>query len=79
MARDQSTDVALQYNINCNGTHKQTEGRSVNAALFAEELVEIYNTATPNAVAKAGKDCIDCVFVSLYNSEGLIFIPGTKT
>ena len=35
-------------------THKQAGGRSVDAALFAEELIEIYDTPTPNAMAKAG-------------------------
>ena len=37
------------------GTHKQAGGRSIDAALFAEELVEIYSTPTPNAMAKARK------------------------
>ena len=36
-------------------THKQAGGRSVDAALFAEELTEIYSTPTPNAMAKAKK------------------------
>ena len=42
-------------NTSHHGTHKQVGGRSVDAALFAEELAEIYNTPTPNAMAKAEK------------------------
>ena len=37
------------------GTHKQAGGRSVDAALFVEELTEIYSSPTSNAMAKAGK------------------------
>ena len=44
-----------KHNASCDGTHKQTGGRSVDAALFAEELAEIYNTPTPNAMAKVEK------------------------
>ena len=48
-------------NTSHDGTHKQARGRSVDAALFAEELAEIYNTPTPNAMTKAGKFVlIDC-------------------
>ena len=50
------------HNTSRDGTHKQAEqagGRSADAALFAEELVEIYDTPTPNAMAKARKDCIN--------------------
>ena len=43
-----------KHNTSHDGTHKQAGGRSVDAALFAEELTEIYST-TPNAMAKAGK------------------------
>ena len=45
----------MSHNISRDGTHKQTGGRSVDAALFAEELAEIYNTPTPNAMAKVEK------------------------
>jgi hypothetical protein len=41
---DQLADASLTSNINRNGTHKQTGGRSADAALFAEELVGIYIT-----------------------------------
>ena len=65
-----------KYNTSRDGTHKQARGRSVDAALFAEELVEIYNTPTPNAMAKARKiELIECL--SFYNNQGLIFIPRT--
>ena len=42
-----------KHNTSRDGTHKQVGGRSVDAALFAEELVEIYSTPTPNAMVKA--------------------------
>ena len=65
-----------KHNTSCEGTHKQTRGRSVNAALFAKELAEIYSTPTPNAMAKTRKIVlIECSF--LYNNQGLIFIPRT--
>ena len=52
-----------KYNISHDGTHKQAGGRSVDVALFAKELVEIYNTPTPNAMVKAEKIVlIDCSF-----------------
>ena len=44
-----------KHNTSRDGTHKQAGGRSVDAALFAEELTEIYSTPTPNAMAKARK------------------------
>ena len=44
-----------KHNTSRDGTHKQAGGRSVDAALFLEELTEIYSTPTPNAMAKAGK------------------------
>ena len=42
-----------KHNTSRDGTHKQAGGRSVDAALFAKELVEIYSTPTPNAMVKA--------------------------
>ena len=49
------------HNTSRDGTHKQAGGRSVDAALFAEELAEIYSTPTPNAMAKGEKFVlIDC-------------------
>ena len=42
-------------NTSRDGTHKQAGGRSVDATLFAEELIEIYSTPTPNAMVKAKK------------------------
>ena len=44
-----------KHNPSRDGTHMQAGGRSVDATLFAEELVEIYSTSTPNAMAKAEK------------------------
>ena len=66
-----------KHNTSRNDTHKQAGGRSVNAALFVEELVEIYSTPTPNAMTKAEKIVlIECSF-PLYNNQCLIFIFGT--
>ena len=48
-----------KHNTSHDGTHKQAGGRLVDAALFAEELAEIYSTPTPNAMTKARKNCID--------------------
>ena len=44
-----------KHNTSRDGTHKQVVDRSVDAALFAEELAKIYSTPTPNAMAKAEK------------------------
>ena len=44
-----------KHNTSHDGTHKQVVGRSINAAMFAEELAEVYSTPTPNAMAKARK------------------------
>ena len=52
-----------KHNTSRDGTYKQAGDRSVDAALFAEELVEIYSTPAPNAMAKAGKIIlIECSF-----------------
>ena len=65
-----------KHNTSHDGTHKQAGGRSVNAALFAEELVGIYSTPTSTAMTKAGKIVlIECSF--FYNNQGLIFILRT--
>ena len=57
-------------------TDKPEVGRT-DAALLAEELVEIYSTPTPKGWPELKKVrnlyLIDCV---LYNSRGPIFIPG---
>ena len=42
-----------KHNTSCDSTHKQARGRSVDAALFAEELAEIYSSPTPNVMSKA--------------------------
>ena len=44
-----------KHNTSRDGTHKQAGGRSVDAALFAEELTEIYSTPASNVMTKAGK------------------------
>ena len=52
-----------KHNTSHDGTHKQARGQSVDAALFAEELTEIYSTPTSNTMAKARKIVlIDCSF-----------------
>ena len=52
-----------KYNTSRDATHKQPGDLSVDAALFAEELIEIYSTPTPNAMAKARKVVlIECSF-----------------
>ena len=43
------------HNTSHDGTYKQAGGQSVDATLFAEELIEIYITPIPNAMTKAGK------------------------
>ena len=61
-------------------TGKPEVGRT-DAALLAAELSEIYSTPTPKGWLEPKKVSnlylIDCVF--LYNSRGLIFIPGAQT
>ena len=53
-----------KHNTSRDGTHKQAGGRSVDAAMFAEELFEIYSTPTPNAMAKTGNVVlIECPFL----------------
>ena len=44
-----------KHNISRDGTHRQAEGRSVNAALLVEELIEIYSTPTPKGWREAKK------------------------
>ena len=56
-----------KHNTSRNDTHKQAGGRSVDAALFAEELAEIYSTPTPNAMVRAEKIVlIECSFVFIW-------------
>ena len=55
-----------KHNIRRDGTHRQVGGRSVDAALLVEELVEIYSTPTPKGWREAKKsNCIGWLFVSL--------------
>ena len=64
-----------KYNTSRDDTHKQAGGRSVDAALFAEELTEIYSTPTPKGWRGAEKvktnfnwcvDIFDTIAGSLY-------------
>ena len=49
-----------KYDTSHDGTHRQARGRSVDAALLVEELVEIYITPNPKGWREAKKsDCID--------------------
>ena len=66
-----------KYDTSHDGTHRQAEGWSVNAALLVEELVEIYSTPTPKGWHEAKKVIGIDWLVVLYNSQSPIFIPGT--
>ena len=44
-----------KHNTSHDGTHKQARGRSVDATLFAKELIEIYCTLTPKGWHEAKK------------------------
>ena len=54
--------LLYKHNISRDGTHRQVGGRSVDAALLIEELVEIYSTPTPKGWREAKKVIvlIDC-------------------
>ena len=65
-----------KHNTSHDSTHNQAGGQSVDVALFAKELTEIYSTPTPNAMAKAEKIVL-IEFYVFYNNQGLIFIPRT--
>ena len=65
-----------EYDTSHGGTHRQVGGRSVDPALFVEELVEIYSTPTPKDWREAKKsNCIGRLFVFFTRSRGYIFIP----
>ena len=68
----------MNRGINHDGTYRQTvEVDRIDAAVLAEELTEIYSTPTPMGWPEP-KKVIDFVFdwLMLYNSRGLVFIPG---
>ena len=44
-----------KYDTSRDGTYRQVEGRSVDAALLIEELAEIYSTPTPKGWREAEK------------------------
>ena len=49
-----------KHNTSRDGTHKQARRRSVDAALFGEELDEIYSTPIPKGWREVEKsNCID--------------------
>ena len=57
-------------------TDKPKVGRT-DAALLVEELTEIYTTPTPKGWHGAEKSKLYLIdWMSLYNSQGPIFIPG---
>ena len=66
-----------KHNTNCDGTHKQAGGRSVDVALLVEELIEIYSTRTAKGWCEAEKMILLIDWLSVYNGRGPIFIPGT--
>ena len=65
------------YVTSHDGTHRQVGGRSVDAALLVEELVKIYSTPTPKGWCEARKVIVLIDWLSVYNNQGPIFIPGT--
>ena len=66
-----------KYDTSRDGTHRQAGGRSVDAALLVEELIEIYSTHTLKGWREAKKIIILIDWLSVYNNRVLIFIPGT--
>ena len=49
-----------KYDTSRDGTHRQTRGRQVDAALPIEELIEIYSTPTPKGWREIERsNCID--------------------
>ena len=44
-----------EYDTSRGGTHRQARGRSVDAALLVEKLIEIYSTPTPKVGMKPKK------------------------
>ena len=66
-----------KYDTSHDGTHRQARGRSVDAVLLVEELIEIYNTPTPKGWREARKVIVLIDWLFFYNNRGPIFIPGT--
>ena len=59
-------------------TDKQWRSTQIDAAVLAEELIEIYSTPTPKGWSEP-KKVIDFAFdwlMIFYNSWGLVFILG---
>ena len=64
-----------RYDTSHDGTHRQAGGRSVDATLLVEDLVEIYNTSTLKGWCEAEKVIvlIDCVCV-LFTIAGVQYL-----
>ena len=44
-----------KYDTSHDGTHRQAGGRSIDAALLVEDVIEIYSTPTPKGWREAKK------------------------
>ena len=55
-----------KYDTSRDGTHRQVRGRSVDAALLVEELIEIYSTPTPKGWREAGKVIVLIDWLSMF-------------
>ena len=64
-----------KYDTSHDGNHRQARGRSVDATLLVEELIEIYSTPTPKGWREAKKVIvlIDCV-ISLLQKNGVQYL-----
>ena len=67
-----------KHNTSSDDTHKQAEDRSVDAALFVEELIEIYNTPTPNTMVKGPNMARGgwIAYLKFYKSTRAIWLVG---
>ena len=63
-----------KYDTSHDGTHRQAGGRSIDAALLVEDVIEIYSTPTPKGWREARKVI---VLIDWY-VDLLITIAGVK-
>ena len=63
-----------KYDTSRDGTHRQAGGRSVNAALLVEELIEIYSTPTPKGWREAGKVIVLIDYVISFTITGVQYL-----
>ena len=63
-----------KQNISHDGTHRQARGRSVDAALLVEELIEIYSTPTPKGWREAGKVIVLIDYVISFTITGVQYL-----